>query len=202
MNYSDIKSLALAYADRSDDVELSAHVDSFLRIAEARISEQLMIRDMTVRTELRTRANQEYYGLPEDFAGLRDIEIVTGTARNTCHYLVPELMNTQYNEGTSGYFYTIIADQLHVYPNASGNTLEIVYYRKVPALTEAEPENWVSMRYPHIYVFALLIEISAYAKDLTSGTIWSERFKEELAILDHQDHKIRWSGNPLEIRRA
>ena len=211
MNYLAVKEIALSYSDRESDAELPAKIDSFLRIVEARVDRVLKVQRMTVRTLLTTVAGQEYYGLPSDFAGLRDIEVrsadtVDGEARDrqTLSYLSPEQMNavSSIDGGTVGIYYTIIANQLQISPPKDAKIMELVYYRKLPNLTENDNTNWLSEDNPDTYVFGLMVEISAFVKNEQSTALWDARFKESLAEIDLDDSKSRWSGVALQMRNG
>ena len=207
MNYEDIIATALSYSDRESDAELPSKLDNFLRIVESRIDRVLKVQRMTVRTLITTVENQEYYGLPDDFAGLRDIEIrsqdedgVASKGRTTLKYLSPEQMNNLANVGTSNIFYAIIANQLQLTPTQDDKVLELVYYRKLPNLTSADNTNWMSEDNPDSYIFGLMVEISAFVKNAESTALWDSRFKTSLAEIDFDDSITRWSGTAMQMR--
>jgi len=203
MTYDEIVALALSYSDR-EDIEVAQAMDSFLRIVEARVNRVLHVRKMAVRAVVPTIADQEYYGLPSDFSGLRDIEIYPETASNartTMHYATPEQMNTY--AGVSGgtrQLYTIVADQLQIMPPKDGYLMEIVYYQKLLPLGTVNASTWLSISNPDVYVFGLLVEINSFVKDAEAKAIWDDRYKEALIDLDREDQKDRWSGTSLTIR--
>lgn len=203
MNYSEIRDLALAYADRSD-TEVTSRIDSFLKIVEARVNRALKTRDMSSRTTISTVLDQEYYSLPADFAGLRDIEFrdtVNSDIRITMHYLTPEQMNIVYSNSLQGYYYTLVANKLQISPTQpSGKIIEIVYYQKLVPLTSLATTNWLSASHPDVYTFGLLVEISSFVKDAEAKALWDVRFVDAVAAIQTDDDRIRWSGTPLTIR--
>ena len=205
MNYDEIKTLALSYSDRSD-TEVTDRMDNFIKIVESRINRFLMTMDMTTRAFVLTVEDQQYYRLPADFNGLRDIEVkstIEGRSKLTHSYLNPEQMNAQYSGVEQGgeAFYTIIADQIQVWPTAVDDMiLEIVYYKKVPNLNAVDTENWISLDNPDCYTFGLMTEISAFTKDVDAFKLWDARFKESLGEIDLRDEKNKWSGTPLQTR--
>ena len=208
MNYTEIVDLAKSYSDRNDDIELTANMDNFIKIVESRVNRRLMVQKMAVRTLLTMVDGQQYYGLPSDFAGLRDIEIRnenldTGqesTFRTTLHYLIPEHMN-QANKYNAGFcYYTIVANQLQVSEPQDGKILELIYYRKLPNLSDANPTNWMSVDNPDVYVFGLLTEISSFIKNIDATQLWDSRFNNALEEISTFDDTSRWSGTPLQVR--
>jgi hypothetical protein len=209
MNYTQIVNAALAYADRAGDTEILANIDVFLRAVENRLNNRLNVSKMSTRTQLTTVAQQEYYGLPTDFQALRDIEIRqndTSAERNTLRFLTPEQMNNWISSvsrtQTESIYYTIVADQLHIWPPQDGMLLEIVYYRDVPELSSVtgSTTNWVSDSQPNLYIYGLQVEINSFVKDAASVQLWDARFMAELQTLVESDSVDRWSGTPLQIR--
>ena len=206
MNYTEITQTALGYADR-EDVEVTDNVDNFLRVCESRINQRLSVQEMAVRSQLPTVEDQEFYGLPSDFKSLRSIQY---NANNTAGVTTLEYLNPAHSnaanqiDGVSTHFYTIIANQVKVSPPPAAGVLEIVYHRKLPPLVAAgdNATNWLSDGYPEIYIFGLLVEISAFTKDKAAVDIWEARFQSAMEALSDEDSVSRWSGTPLRIRRG
>jgi len=208
MNYNEIVSLALSYADRTDN-EVTSRMDDFLRMTESRVNRAFKVRNMSTRAVLSMIEDQVYYGMPADFNGLRDIEIydsLTPNSKQTLKYLSPEQMNNRVSASNAGVnsafiYYTIIANQLQITPaQSSGKTMEIVYYQDLRPLGTADPENWVSVYVPDAYVNGLLTEISAFVKDKEAALLWNERFVISLAEISDDDAETRWSGTAMETR--
>jgi hypothetical protein len=205
MNYDDIKTLALEYSDREDD-EVADNFQNFIQVVEARVNRSLRVGNMTFRATIDLSdpdiQNAEYFGLPFNFGGLRDIEIVNGDSRKTMQYLSPEQMNQRITAKghASTYFYTLIAQQIHIYPTFDVGTMELVYYQKLIPLSEQIASNWLSETNPDAYIFGVLVEISAFVKDKESADIWNARFKETIADIISEDSVDRWSGTTLMTR--
>jgi len=209
MTYDEIKALALSYADR-EDAEVSDRIDDFIVIVESRINRMLEVRKMSTRTQTTAIADQEYYGLPADFSGIRDIEIsdlATGKFRQTRAYLTPDQMKIESAKNViSGtgrqVYYTIVADQFQIYPPVTDKTIEIIYYQNLPPLTSVSPDNWLSFFAPDAYVFGILTEINSFVKDAQTSALWDQRFNEVVKQLDYDDARDRWSGTPMQIRNT
>ena len=201
--------LALSYSDRENDAELIAKMDSFLRVTEARINRVLKVQKMSIRTQVTTVVGQDYYGLPPDFAGLRDIEIMSDASdnnRTTLQYLSPEQMNDVTNLTPSPVnpqvFYTIIANQLHISTLQDNMLLEIVYYAKLVPLSSADQTNWMSVDNPDVYLFGLMVEVLSFVKNAEGKQLWDVRFKEALSEIHQDDSDSRWSGTALQMRNG
>ena len=202
MNYTEIVDLALSYSDR-EDIEVANRMDNFLRMVESRVNRVLKTGRMTNRATIPTVEDQEYYGLPADFLGMRDIEIRTSANsrdRVTLQYRSPEQMNDDARYSSTSPSYTIIAQQLQIFPPQADKLLEIVYHQFVPKLTPEAPSNWLSEINPDAYVFGLLVEINSFVKDAETATLWDARFNGTMKEIESEDRKSRWSGTALTTR--
>jgi hypothetical protein len=199
MNYKDIVVAAQAYTDRYDE-ELVDSMTAFTRVVEAKINNALRTGDQSVRSQIWLRAGEEYYGLPCDWGGARDVEILHEGEQHgrTLVYLAPEEMNklSRQQRGEHNY-YTIIAGQIQVAPPADNQVLEVVYYQRLPELSNDDDTNWLTEKNPDAYIFGLCTEISAFAKDPMLFEVYKLRFAEALADITQEDQITRWSGPAL-----
>ena len=75
MNYKEIVTAAQAYTDRYDE-ELVSAMPAFTRVIEGKINNALRTGDQSVRAQIWLHRDQEYYTLPTDWGGARDVEIL------------------------------------------------------------------------------------------------------------------------------
>jgi len=211
MNYSELIDTIQSYADRYDD-DLESQLPVMFTLVESRVSRLLKIREMTVRARFSTVSNKTHYPLPSDFKGMRDIKAVFPQANDgegasqTLDLLNPEQMtekdysNPETNPtGTMGY--AVLANQLQITPALEdGNFIEMVYYRRIPALTPTAPNNWLTDDYPDVYLRGMLAEVTSFAKDFDDAKIWNASFKEAVLEIDSADQDERWSGTPMVVK--
>ena len=201
MNYLSIKEAAQAYVDRYDE-ELVKVMPAFTRIVEGKINTALKTGEQSVRGQIWLERDQEYYGLPSDWGGFRDVEIIQDGKKvgRTLTYLSPENMNAL-NRTTAAQrrhnYYTVIANQIQVAPPSDNEVLEVVYFQRLPALINDYDANWLTEKNPDAYVFGLCAEMAAFAKDEASFQIYDARFKETLGQITQDDQVTRWSGPAL-----
>jgi hypothetical protein len=198
MNLKQIKEVAQSYCDRYDQ-ELVDALPSFIKIVEAKINNALRTGEQAIRSQIYLELDQEYYGLPSDWGGARDIEILEEGQQHgrTLTYLAPEEMNKisrKSNSRNRHNYYTIIANQIQIAPPCDREILEIVYYQRLPELVEEDDTNWLTEKNPDAYVFGLCTEIGAFAKDDVIFMTYDGRFKESLSNVTQEDQITRWSG--------
>ena len=206
MNYKQIVDAAKAYTDRYDQ-ELADSMPAFTKVVEAKINNALRTGDQSVRAQIWLERDQEYYTLPCDWGGARDVEILHEGKQHgrTLVYLSPEEMNKvkRTRDSSSSWlhnYYTIIAGQIQVAPPSDNERLEIVYYQRLPELADDGDTNWLTEKNPDAYIFGLCTEIAAFAKDEASFISYDGRFKEALFNVTQEDQVTRWSGPALRVQ--
>ena len=201
MNYKEIVDASKAYTDRYDE-ELADSMKSFTRVVEAKINNALRTGDQSVRSQIWLRTGEEYYGLPCDWGGARDVEILHEGQQHgrTLVYLAPEEMNKLSRQHGGHNYYTIIAGQIQVAPPADNQVLEVIYYQRLPELSEDGDTNWLTGKNPDAYIFGLCTEISAFAKDPMQFEGWKQRFNEAMIDITQEDQVTRWSGPALRTQ--
>jgi len=204
MNLKEITTAAQAYCDRYDE-ELVTSMPSFLKVVEGKINNALRTGDQSIRAQIYLERDNEYYGLPSDWGGARDVEILHQGEQHgrTLTYLAPEEMNklSRKNGGRNRHnYYTIIANQIQIAPPTDNEILEIVYYQRLPALEKDADTNWLTEKNPDAYIFGLCTEISAFAKDITSYETYKARFAESMIDITMEDQVQRWSGPALRVQ--
>lgn len=204
MNFKEIKETAKAYVDRYDN-ELETLTPALTRIVEGKINNALKTGEQSVRGQIWLERDQEYYGLPSDWGGFRDVEIIQDGKKTgrTLTYLAPEEMNKLHrsNDGSRrNNYYTVIANQIQVAPPTDNEVLEVVYYQRLPALVNDDDSNWLTEKNPDAYVFGLCTEMAAFAKDDGAFQIYDMRFKETLGQITQDDQVTRWSGPALMVQ--
>lgn len=208
MTFDELVSAAKAYCDRLDS-EVNQNMNYFILMAESRINRTLKVVEQTHRIFTKTMAGKEYYTLPEDYNGMRIVQFNTGGVDKAdsktvvLHYATPEQMvemqESPYEEIQS--FYTVINNQLQLHqPLPNGGTIEMVFYRKVPPLSEKNSVNWLSNTNPDIYLSGISAEIEMFVKNYDAARFWDERMTRAIQEIRENDKDKRWSGNSMVMR--
>ena len=208
MDYQTVIDVSLGYADRADSVPIASNMDNFLRVVESRVNRALLTQKMstTAYTPIDTTAlYPNRYPLPEDFLSERSIRITQQellTYSSTLSLVNPEQMANLRNNNSAYAAYCIISGYIEIWPvpvntDTSTYILEINYFRRVPALSPATVNNWLSDTNPDCYVFGLLTEINSFAKDGEAAMLWDTRFKQALDEITLLNERATYSGNPI-----
>ena len=209
MNYTQIVNASKGYADR-EDIEVSESMPIFVAMAEARMNRVLKTREQSTRAYTPTLGSTEFYPLPPDYAGMRDVQVSSSLPSDKTastfkmSYVSPETFNTDSPNLNGGqYFYTVIANQIQIYPLIqSGFIIEMAYWQKVPPLTldAGCDTNWMSTSHPDIYLAGIVAEIESFAKNYQVAGQWDEKMTRSINELKESDIKENWSGSQLVMR--
>lgn len=200
MNYTQIVNAALAYMDR-EDIQTLDNMNGFIAIFEARINRYIKTRSMSIRAQFQANG-EEYYSLPYDFSGMRDIKIIGDFTEESIAPIPKSKMaalDSNNGDGSGKHFYCITADQFEVKPLVDGETIEIVYYQMVPPLTSEKSSNWLTDKYPDVYVMGICVEIATYMKDTDAIGLYNSRYKEARDEINIHDDNEVWSGPPMHV---
>lgn len=159
--YSELQTAIANWLLRDD---LATRIPEFIALAEAQMNRDLRIRDMQKRVTTSMVSGTEYYDTPDDLLEIRNIQINTDPVRKL-RFVTPDQQMEEYPHNAIGTPKTvaIIGDELRLRPIPdSTNTLEIQYYGRLSALSDANTTNWLLTYAPDIYLFASLVQASAF----------------------------------------
>lgn len=102
--------------------------------------------------------------LPTDYLEYRRV-VETVSPRRELKYITPDAAEVLYPSRTGGLSanFTIIGSDLYTFP-LSSSTIELTYYRQIPALTEDAPTNWLLTKSPSVYLRAALLQAADYTR--------------------------------------
>lgn len=160
-SYSELKTALTAwYEDRSD---LSAYTDEFIDLAEAWLNTTLRCRQMEAVSDLTPTAG--VCTLPGDYLEARRV-VEKASIRRPLAWIAPATAESLYPSRVGGLscHYTIVGESLYTFPLAAGD-IELTYYQKLPALSDANTSNWLLAALPNLYLHAGLMMAAEFVRD-------------------------------------
>ena len=194
--YAELQTAIKSWSKRTD---LDATIPDFIKLAETRINRNIRIRIMETRVTTNTVSAQKYYGLPDNFVQMRHFKLNTSPVTDL-DYLTPERLDTIWAGSTSGKpsVYTLTGDEVRVAPTPSGvYTMEMLYYKKFSALTDANTTTELLTACPDVYLYGALIELSAFTEHNEGVMKWTQLFNETINAISNEDAKDRHAGSAL-----
>jgi len=182
--YDDLKAELASWLRRSD---LTAEIPSFIALAEAQMNRRLRVRPMTAR--LSQSWADEYVDLPGDFLSERLVKITSGTT-TVLRWLTPEEMDAKVRAASSGRprFYALYGGTLRLHPAPdTAYAAELVYLQALPALSEANPSNWLLASHPDAYLYGALTQSAPYLRADERLQTWTALFGAVLTDIETSD---------------
>ena len=198
-NYTELQASVADFLNRSD---LTAVIPDFIRMTESELNRVLRTREMSVRT--RAPVSDQYVKLPDDYLGMRNIELVTSPV-TVLEYRNLENLDAHRASDATGkpIFYSIMQNNIEFAPVPDSEyTLEIVYYQKIPQLGTEVTEfttNWLLDSHPDIYLYGSLMQSAPYLQADERIGVWAGKFQQVLEQLKTSDEKARFSGTTPTI---
>lgn len=198
--YSEIKSTVADYLNRAD---LTAVLPSFVTLAESKFNRELRTRDMLTRVQ--TTSNDEYVSLPTDFLQHYSLELDAASAQPPMDYIGPQeakVLKAQNRTASTTYYYTVIDGAFEIIP-APGSDLDLrmVYYAKIPALSDSNTTNWLLTKSPDLYLYSALLEAAPYLKDDDRVQLWAAARQQVMDAMNLESERAMRSTIQLTARR-
>ena len=194
-NYAELQAAIGRWLSRTD---MAIVAPDLITLAETRLNRNLRVRQM--ETTVTQTISGPVNAFPADWLELRGEPTVDGVP---LRFVTSDQM--QERSGGMGRFegdfYTIRGNDL-VVGSRIANTVSLAYtyYARIPALTDAAPQNWLLITGPDIYLYGSLLEAEPYLKNDPRMETWRALFQVALGDLQVSSEKARFSGGSLEIR--
>lgn len=178
--------------------DLTGAIPDFISLAEARIAANLRVAQMeTVATA--TLANGAVQ-LPDDWIEARQINGI-GSYDRPLAEVSPGYAGSMYSGVSAGNprSYTIVGNTLTTYPSGGTATVTMTYYAKPPALSDAQPTNWLLMKWPNLYLYGALMESAPFLVDDGRFQVWGSMFQQALADAQSADERARYGNAAVRV---
>lgn len=188
-SYAELQTAIGNWLGRPADPLIAPIIPDWIALTEARFNRELRLRAMEDRAI--ADVSGQYVALPVDFLELRNIQLNTNPVI-ALEYLEPGAIDGIWAGSATGRprFFSIVNGQIQLAPSPDATyQAEIVYWRKVPALTGTSQSNIVLASAPDIYLFGALAEAAAYLGDDEHFGPWDARFQLALRRLRESDDR-------------
>ena len=196
--YTELKTAVANWLDRDD---LTDRIPEFIALAEARMNRVLRLRMMEAKYTASTVGAQRNYALPTGYLQMRNFQLNTSPI-TTLSYVSPEIFDRLWGGSTGGtpQFYTILANEIQLGPiPASVQTMEMLFYKKITALSGTNLTEQMLTDNPDIYLYGALLEAEPFIMNDERVSLWALGFEKAVASLQEQDDKDRHSGSALRV---
>jgi hypothetical protein len=196
--YAELKSAIGDWLNRDD---LDAVIPNFISLAEAQFNRTLRHRKMVTRSD--ATVDTPYFAVPADW--LENIRFQLNTDPITpLLYVTPEQAaeeRLKYSVANQPLMFTMVGQQFQVIPPPNTNyDAELLYYAKIPALSNSNTTNWLLSESPDIYLYGALVQSAPYLKEDDRVGTWAglyQRFVDDMMLADE---RARIGSSKLKAR--
>lgn len=196
--YSELKTAVADWLNRSD---LTSAIPNFIALAEAQMNRQIRHRKMVTRAT--ATLDTPYFSVPADWKETIRFQLNTNPVTPLV-FVTPEQLledSQMYSAANQPMFYTTVGRQFEVLPQPDGSyEAELLYYAKIPSLSDAAPTNWLLTESPDIYLYATLIQSSPYLKEDERTAIWTSLYEKLVEDMRVADERARIGSSKLKAR--
>lgn len=194
--YANLKTTAADWMDRED---LAARIPDFVTLAHARLNLVLRTREMEQKTTLTPVSG--VCTLPDDYLEFRTVYALIGNGLKLGLIAPDDAVSSYGWEGKTGGYpqhFTLIGNELQAYPNSDAD-VGLIYYKNIPALSDSNPANWLLAKDPRTYLFATLLQASAFMMGDDRLQVWSAGLEQALSELGVADARARWARSAARV---
>jgi hypothetical protein len=188
-NYAELQASVVAWLNRND---LGTYIPDFVRLAEADLNARLRS-PANEKRETAFAVSGRFTALPSDFAEMRRVYRFEGTTRIELKPVSSNVAGRVYDTDQA-FLYSINGNELEVVPEQAC-TLELTYYRTVPALA-SNSTNDVLTRHPDVYLFGTLMQACLWLGDGNLVAKYLPLYESALSRANRQ----RQLGGALAVR--
>jgi hypothetical protein len=180
--YAGLQAAIASWFGRSDTATLAP---DFIALAEARIGRELRV-DQMLKRETATITG-EFGTVPTDFLAPLSMRLTTG-CKPLLRFLTSTQMAALQQTGVGGpvQAYSRINGEFWFYPVPGGaDQAELIYYAAIPALSSANPSNWLLASHPDVYLRGAMLEAALFYEDDDLIPTYSQLFEDAIgAVMD------------------
>ena len=195
--YAQLQTATANWLDRTD---LTARVPEFIALAEAEFNRKIRQPQMVTRNDSFTIDGQ-YEAIPTDTLEIQRI-VLDQTPVITLQYITPNEISEK-RAGLTGtgrpIYYSIIGENMEfVRTPDSAYTASIMYYQRIPALSDSATTNWLLTNHPDIYLYGTLLQSAPFLMYDERIPMWGKLLNDRLEALKLQGER-ETHGSPIRM---
>lgn len=199
--YANLQSSIITYAMRTGDEGFTAAVPDFITLCEARCNRIIRVREMETTATLTLDADGTA-SLPADYLAFRDVTATGYDPARSLKAVSPDYATEEHPyDGSSPQHFSITGSTLRTHPKGTGD-VRLRYFQRIPALSDANPTNWLLTKAPGVYLYGALLEAAPFMFDDQRMNTWSSLFDKAVSDLMAEDHQAKFMRGQVRPQGA
>ena len=202
MTITTYATLKTAIADFLNRDDLTSVIPTFIALAEADMQRKL--RHWRMETRATAQLDTQFSAIPADWVETIRFYLTTGETSRLELISQAELIDRKEadsNVNGRPNYYAMTGAQFELYPIPDGTyASELLYFAKIPALSDSATTNWLLTNAPDVYLYGALIHSAPYLKDDARIQIWAALYQSAIDNLNNSSNDARHSGTGLRMK--
>jgi hypothetical protein len=98
-------------------------------------------------------------------------------------------------------YYAHADSQFELYPTPdAAYDIELLYFAKIPALSESNTYNWLIQDAPDVYLYGSLLHSAPYLVEDARLAVWAQIYSAVITQLNQSSDKAHMSGSGLTMK--
>lgn len=189
--------LQTAIADFLNRDDLTSAIPNFIALAEADVAKK--VRHWLQEKKVRAPFDEGFEFLPDDWLATISLRNEDGTEIQQVG--VTEMAHLKHvNTTGKPQYYRVEAGRIEVFPTPDVSyNVDLVYYGRIPSLSDAATTNWLLTNHPDILLYGSLLQSAPYLGEDARVTVWGALYTAAIEALQSDSDMARHSG-PLRMR--
>jgi hypothetical protein len=195
MNYTELQAAIASFLNRQD---LTSVIPTFVTLVESGLNRVLRHRSMLGRST--ATLDTDFTTLPADFLEAKNVQLNTNPVTSLRFVSIEHADRLKTESTAQPQYYTLVGDTLEVVPSPDTSyTVELVYYKKLPALS-GNSTNWLLTSHPDVYLYGSLMQAAPYLKNDERLSVWGALYAAAISDLNASSDRTEFSGASLVMR--
>lgn len=198
--YSELKSSIADFLNRSD---LTTAIEAFIDLAESQMNRDIRHWEMENLVSGQQSQGDKYMQVPADWLETIRFQVTTGNISvlelSSMASLADKRQNSNDQTGTPR-FYSHVRGEFELFPTPDEDTdFELLYYQKIPALSDSNTTNWLLSYAPDVYLYGSLLHSAPYLKEDERVQVWAQLYSAAVVQLNAQSERVKNSGSGIRL---
>lgn len=199
-NYTNLKSTISDFLNRDD---LDSVIPTFIQLAEAQMNRDIRHWEMETRVSGQQSQGDQYMQVPADWNETIRL-ILTGDGTSVLELLslsgMADRRAKAEDAADTPRYYSHVRGEFELYPTPSADTdFELLYYAKIPALSDSNTTNWLLDYAPDVYLYGALMHSAPYLAEDARLAVWAQMYAASVQNLNNQSERVKNSGTGIRL---
>lgn len=199
-NYTNLKTTISDFLNRDD---LDSVIPTFIQLGEAQMNRDIRHWEMEARSSGQQSQGDQYMQLPADWLETIRLHLTsqgTDAVELASMASIADKRAQVDDQAGRPRFYSHVRGEFELFPTPDEDTdFELLYYQKIPALSDSNASNWLLEYAPDIYLYGSLAHSAPYLQEDARIAVWAQMYAAAVSQLNSQSERVKNSGSGIRL---